>query len=79
MGMDLLRTFVSRLHKLQPLRDVVQQLLRGGLTGMDLLRTFVSRCIQPLYQQEMTMWMYLRPSCPDRPFSVELDGTEINT
>jgi hypothetical protein len=25
------------------------------------------------------MWMYPVPSCPDCPFSVELDGTEVNT
>jgi hypothetical protein len=25
------------------------------------------------------MWMYLGPSCPDRPFSAELSDTEINT
>jgi hypothetical protein len=25
------------------------------------------------------MWMYLGPSCPDHPFSTELDNTEINT
>jgi hypothetical protein len=25
------------------------------------------------------MWMYLGPSCPDHPFSVELDDVEINT
>jgi hypothetical protein len=25
------------------------------------------------------MWMYLRPSCPNCPFSVELGNTEINT
>jgi hypothetical protein len=24
------------------------------------------------------MWMYLGPSCRDRHFSVELDGTEMN-
>jgi hypothetical protein len=27
----------------------------------------------------MTMWMYLGPSCLDRPLSIELDDTEINT
>jgi hypothetical protein len=27
----------------------------------------------------MTMWMYLGPSCPDHPFSVELGDTENNT
>jgi hypothetical protein len=47
--------------------------------GEDLLRTFVSRHVQPLPQQEMTLWMYLGLSCPDHPFSVELDDTEINT
>jgi hypothetical protein len=25
------------------------------------------------------MWMYPGPSCPDRPFSVELGDIEINT
>jgi hypothetical protein len=25
------------------------------------------------------MWMYLGPSCPDRPFSTELGNTEIDT
>jgi hypothetical protein len=25
------------------------------------------------------MWVYQGPSCPDRPFSAELDGTEVNT
>jgi hypothetical protein len=25
------------------------------------------------------MWMYLGPSCPNRPFSEELGDTEINT
>jgi hypothetical protein len=27
----------------------------------------------------MTMWMYQGPSCPNRPFSEELGGAEINT
>jgi hypothetical protein len=27
----------------------------------------------------MTMWMYPEPSYPDRPFSTELNNTEINT
>jgi hypothetical protein len=47
--------------------------------GVDLLRTFVSCSMQPLYQREMTIWMYPGPSCPDHPFSTELEGTEINT
>jgi hypothetical protein len=67
------------LCRLQPLRDVVQRLLQGGLMGADLLQTFVSCCVQPLHQREMTMWMYPGPSCLDRPFSAELDNTEINT
>jgi hypothetical protein len=25
------------------------------------------------------MWMYPGPCCPDHPFSIELDDTEINT
>jgi hypothetical protein len=33
----------------------------------------------PLRQREMTMWMYLEPSCLDRPFFEELDDTKINT
>jgi hypothetical protein len=67
------------LHRLQPLRGVIQRLLRGGLTGADLLRTFVSRRIQPLNQQEMTLWLYPRLGCPDCSLSTELDETKINT
>jgi hypothetical protein len=37
------------LHRLQTLRDVIQWLVRGRLTGMDLLQTFVSHRIQPLH------------------------------
>jgi hypothetical protein len=29
----------KHIYRLQPLRDVVQQLLRGGLMGADLLQT----------------------------------------
>jgi hypothetical protein len=47
--------------------------------GGDLLQTFFSHHVQLLHQQEMTMWVYLGPSCPDRPFIVELGDTEINT
>jgi hypothetical protein len=47
--------------------------------GMDLLRTFFSHWVQPLYQREMTKWMYSGSSCPDHPFSEELGDTEINT
>jgi hypothetical protein len=36
------------LHMLQPLCEVIQRLLLGGLTSEDLLRTFVSRHVQPL-------------------------------
>jgi hypothetical protein len=46
---------------------------------MDILRTFVSHHVEPLHQRDKTMWMYPGPSCPDCPFSVELDGTEVNT
>jgi hypothetical protein len=38
------------IRRLQPLRDVVQQLLQGGLMDVNLLRTFVVRRIQPLRQ-----------------------------
>jgi hypothetical protein len=44
-----------------------------------LLWTFVSHRVQPFRQWEMTMWMYPRPSCPDRPFPTELGDMEINT
>jgi hypothetical protein len=33
------------IRKLQPLRDVVRQMLRDGLTGVNLLCTFVCRRI----------------------------------
>jgi hypothetical protein len=64
---------------LQPLREVVQWLERGGVTGMDLLRTFFSHRVQVLRQREMSIWMYPGPGCPNRPFSKELCDTEINT
>jgi hypothetical protein len=67
------------LRMLQSLCEVIQWLIRGGLMGVDLLWTFVSCRVQPLHQREITMWMYLGPSCLVRPFSVELDDTEINT
>jgi hypothetical protein len=66
------------IHKLQPLRDIVWQLLRGGLTGMDLLWTFISHRTQPLRWWEMPIWIYPGPSCPDRSFSVELGNAEID-
>jgi hypothetical protein len=47
--------------------------------GADHLWTSFSRRVQPLHQREITMLMYLGPSCPDRPFSEELGDTEINT
>jgi hypothetical protein len=61
------------------MRYVIQRLLRGGMMGMNLLQTFVSHHVQPLRQREMTIWMYPGSSYPDRPFSVELGDTEINT
>jgi hypothetical protein len=61
------------------MRDVILRLLHEGMKGEDLLRTFVSHHIQPLCQREMSMWMYLVPSCPDHPFSIELGDLEINT
>jgi hypothetical protein len=67
------------LCRLQSLREVIQQLLQGWVTGVDLLRTFFRRCVQLLRQREMTLWMYTGPSCPNRPFSTHLDDTDINT
>jgi hypothetical protein len=67
------------LRRLQPLCEVIQQLLRGGLLGADLLWTFFSRRVQPLCRWVMTMCMYLEPSCPDRRFFEELSNVEINT
>jgi hypothetical protein len=66
------------LHRLQPLCEVIQWLLRGGLMGAALLQTFLSCWAQPINERGMTMWMYPGPSCPDRPFSAELGDTEIN-
>jgi hypothetical protein len=64
---------------LQLMCDVIQQLLRGGLTSTNLLQTFVTHRIPPPHQREMNKLMYPGPSCPNRPFSVELNGVEINT
>jgi hypothetical protein len=64
---------------LQPLHEIVQQLLCEGLMGANLLWNFFSHRVQSLRQWEMTMWMYPGPSYPDRPFSEELGDTEINT
>jgi hypothetical protein len=64
---------------LQPMCEVIQKLLQGGLTGAEPLRTFSSCRVQLLHLQEVTMWMYPGPSCPNRPFSVELGTTEMNT
>jgi hypothetical protein len=47
--------------------------------GTALHQTFFSHRVQPLRQRGMTMWVYLGPSCPDRPFSVELGDMEVNT
>jgi hypothetical protein len=38
------------LYRLQPMRDVVQWLLRGGLMGADLLWIFTSHRVQSLCQ-----------------------------
>jgi hypothetical protein len=40
------------LRMLQPLCEVIKQLLGGGLMGMDLLWTFVSCRVQPLCREE---------------------------
>jgi hypothetical protein len=66
------------LYRLQPLREVIQQLLWGPLIGAALLWTFFSHWVQLFRQWGLTMWMYPRPSCPDHPFSIELDDMEIN-
>jgi hypothetical protein len=47
--------------------------------GAALLWTFIRRRVQLLHWRGMTMWMYLGPSCPNRPFSTELGDMEINT
>jgi hypothetical protein len=47
--------------------------------GVDLLWTLFSRWVQSLCHRVMTMWMYLGPSCPNRPFYEELGGVKINT
>jgi hypothetical protein len=67
------------VHRLQPLREFVQQLLQRGLTGVNLIRTFFSHRVQTLCQREMTTCMYPGPSCPNHPFSKELADMEINT
>jgi hypothetical protein len=67
------------LRKLQPLHKVVQQLQQEGLTVVHLLWTFFSCRVQSLHQRVTTMWLYLGPSYPDRPFSEELDDVESNT
>jgi hypothetical protein len=38
----------NELHRLLPLREVVQWVIRGGFTGADLLQTFISCRNQPL-------------------------------
>jgi hypothetical protein len=43
------------LRRLQPLWEVVQQLMRGGMMGTDLLKNFVSHRVQSLHQRGMTM------------------------
>jgi hypothetical protein len=68
----------QHVRMLQPLCDIVRQLLRCGLMGADLLRTFVSRSVQPLQRWEMIMWVFLGPSYPDRSFSAKPDDAKIN-
>jgi hypothetical protein len=67
------------LYRLHPLCEVIPLLRHGRLTGADLLQTFFRRQVQLLHQDEITMWMYPGPCCPDRPFNVELGDTEVNT
>jgi hypothetical protein len=67
------------LGKLQPLREVIQQLRQEGLTGVHLLRTFFSHRIQLLRQQMTKIWLYPGPSCLNHSFSEELSEVEINT
>jgi hypothetical protein len=43
------------------------------------MQTFFSHRIQMLRQQVIKMWLYTRPSCPDRYFSKVLSDVEINT
>jgi hypothetical protein len=49
-GYDVAQQYIRRI---QPLHDVIWQLLQGELTGADLLWTFVSRHIQQLRRWEM--------------------------
>jgi hypothetical protein len=67
------------IDKLQPLREVIQQLWWKGLMGVHLLRTFFSHQIQLLYRWVTKMWLYPGPSCLDCSFSEELSEVEINT
>jgi hypothetical protein len=65
--------------KLQPLSEVIQHLRQEGLIGTHLLRTFFGHRILPLWQQVTKIWLYPRPSYPDRSFSEEFSETEVNT
>jgi hypothetical protein len=67
------------VRRMQPLREVIQKLLQGGLMSAKLLQAFFSRRVQLLCRGEVTMWMYVGPSCPDHPFNAELGDTESNT
>jgi hypothetical protein len=67
------------LRRLQPLLEVIQELLQRGLTGMEILRTFFNLGVQPLRRREVNMWMHMGPSCSDCPFSAELGNMGINT
>jgi hypothetical protein len=46
---------------------------------MNILHAFFSNWIQPLHLWAITMSIYPGPSCPDHPFSEELDDAEVNT
>jgi hypothetical protein len=67
------------LRRLQPLWEVIRKFLKEGLMGAELLQTFFSHRVQLLHWREVTKWMYPRPNCPGRSFSVELSDIEINT
>jgi hypothetical protein len=67
------------LHRLQPLLEIIREMLQRRLVGAEILWTFFSRQVQSLHQRGLTVQMSLGPSCPIRPFSTESAGTEINT
>jgi hypothetical protein len=65
----------KHLHKMQYLREVVQQLRHEGLTSVNLFQPSGSTALH----RATNMWMYLGPSCPDCPFTDELGDAKINT